>query len=40
MDQNKEVGALKLAKNAHYIDSSNLTLNEVCAIIEEMVYKV
>ena len=29
-DRNKEVGALKIAKDAVYIDTSHLTINQVC----------
>lgn len=30
MDKEKAVGALKVAKDAHYIDTSHLTIEEVC----------
>ncbi len=33
MDKNKKVGALKRAPDAEYIDTSDLTIEEVCAII-------
>lgn len=33
IDKNKTVGALKIAKDAKYIDTSVLTIDEVCAII-------
>ena len=34
MDRNKEEGSLKKAKDARYIDTSDLTINEVCEIIK------
>ena len=33
LDKNKAVGALKIAPDAVYIDTSNLTIDNVCAII-------
>lgn len=33
MDKNKEEGALKIAPDACYIDTSDLTIEQVCAII-------
>lgn len=33
MDKNKKEGALKIAPDALYIDTSNLTIDNVCAII-------
>lgn len=33
MDKNKKEGALKIAQDAVYIDTSNLTIEEVCAIM-------
>ncbi|MBQ9630028.1 MAG: 30S ribosomal protein S1 [Treponema sp.] len=33
IDKNKKEGALKIAKDAHYIDTSTLTIEQVCAII-------
>ena len=33
MDRNKKEGALKIAPDALYIDTSNLTIDNVCAII-------
>ncbi|MCQ2576289.1 MAG: (d)CMP kinase [Treponema sp.] len=33
MDRNKKEGALKIAKDALYIDTSNLTIEKVCEII-------
>ena len=33
IDKNKKVGALKIAEDATYIDTSLLTIDEVCAII-------
>ena len=33
IDKNKAEGALKIAPDAHYIDTSNLTIDEVCEII-------
>ncbi len=35
MDKNKSEGSLKKAEDAIYIDTSDLTINEVCAIIEK-----
>ncbi|MCR5762819.1 MAG: 30S ribosomal protein S1 [Treponema sp.] len=34
MDRNKAEGSLKRAKDARYIDTSDLTINEVCEIIK------
>ncbi len=34
MDRNKTEGSLKRAKDARYIDTSDLTINEVCEIIK------
>ncbi len=33
IDKNKAEGALKISKEAHYIDTSDLTIEEVCAIM-------
>jgi cytidylate kinase len=33
IDKNKKEGALKIAQDAVYIDTSNLTIEEVCAIM-------
>lgn len=33
IDRNKKEGALKIAKDALYVDTSNLTIEDVCAII-------
>ena len=33
MDKNKKEGALKIAQDAVYIDTSNLTIEDVCAIM-------
>lgn len=33
IDKNKAEGALKIAPDAHYIDTSNLTIDDVCEII-------
>ena len=33
IDKNKKVGALKIAEDATYIDTSLLTIDEVCEII-------
>ncbi len=33
IDKNKEEGSLKIASDAVYLDTSDLTLQEVCAII-------
>ena len=38
MDKNKAEGALKIAPDALYIDTSDLTIKEVCAIIENKIY--
>ena len=35
MDRNKAEGALKKAPDAVYIDTSDLTISQVCAIIEQ-----
>ena len=37
MDRNKAEGSLKKAKDAFYIDTSDLTINDVCAIIESKI---
>ena len=37
MDKNKKEGSLKIAPDALYIDTSNLTIEEVCAIIERQI---
>ncbi len=37
MDKNKKEGSLKIADDAVYIDTSDLTINEVCAIIENKI---
>ena len=37
MDKNKKEGSLKIAPDALYIDTSNLTIDEVCAIIEKQI---
>lgn len=34
MDKNKKEGSLELSKDAFYIDTSGLTINDVCAIIK------
>lgn len=36
-DKNKQEGALKIAPDAHYIDTTHLTINEVCAMITSIV---
>ena len=33
IDKNKKEGALKIAQDAVYIDTSNLTIEDVCAIM-------
>ncbi len=38
IDKNKAVGALKIAKDSQYIDTTSLTIDEVCAIIENKIY--
>ena len=39
-DRNKEVGALKIAKDAHVIDTTYLTINEVCdKVISSIIVK-
>ncbi|HZK20144.1 MAG TPA: (d)CMP kinase [Treponemataceae bacterium] len=38
MDKNKAVGALKIAKDAEYIDTSDLTIKEVCEIITSKIH--
>ena len=37
MDKNKKEGSLKIAKDALYIDTSNLTIDNVCEIIEKQI---
>lgn len=37
MDKNKPEGSLKIAKDAVYIDTSDLTIENVCAIIENKI---
>jgi cytidylate kinase/small subunit ribosomal protein S1 len=37
MDKNKKEGSLKIAPDALYIDTSNLTIDNVCAIIEKQI---
>ncbi|MBB5218091.1 MULTISPECIES: 30S ribosomal protein S1 [Treponema] len=37
MDRNKAEGSLKQAPDAVYVDTSNLTIDEVCAIIENKI---
>ena len=37
IDKNKKEGALKIAKDAIYIDTSNLTIDDVCAIIYKQI---
>ena len=39
IDRNKAEGALKIAPDATYIDTSNLTIDSVCAIILEQIFK-
>ena len=39
IDKNKAEGALKIAPDATYIDTSNLTIDSVCAIILEQIFK-
>ena len=39
IDRNKAEGALKRAPEAFYIDTSNLTIDKVCEIILEQIYK-
>lgn len=36
-DKEKEIGALKQAEDAIYIDSSNMTIEEVCEKVEELI---
>ena len=36
-DRNKEVGSLKIAKDAVYIDTSHLTINQVCEKVVSVV---
>ena len=38
IDRNKAVGALKISKDSQYIDTTYLTIDEVCAIIENKIY--
>lgn len=38
IDKNKKEGALKIAKDAKYIDTSHLTIDEVCAIILDKIH--
>lgn len=37
IDKNKKEGSLKIAKDAKYIDTSHLTIEEVCAIIQDKI---
>ena len=37
MDKNKKEGSLKIAPDALYIDTSNLTIDNVCEIIEKQI---
>ena len=37
IDKNKKEGALKIAKDAIYLDTSNLTIDDVCAIIYKQI---
>ena len=37
MDKNKKEGSLKIASDALYIDTSNLTIDAVCEIIEKQI---
>ncbi len=37
LDRNKEEGSLKKAEDAVYIDTSDLTINDVCAIIKDKI---
>ncbi len=37
IDRNKAVGALKISKESQYIDTTYLTIDEVCAIIENKI---
>lgn len=39
IDKTKSEGALKIAPDAHYIDTSNLTIDEVCEIIYHYILK-
>ena len=39
IDRNKAEGALKRAPDSYYIDTSNLTIDKVCEIILEQIYK-
>lgn len=38
IDKNKKVGALKIAPDATYIDTSHLTIDEVCEIIIDKIH--
>lgn len=37
IDKNKSVGSLSISKDANYIDTSNLSIDEVCQKIEETI---
>lgn len=37
IDKNKTIGSLSISKDANYIDTSNLTIDEVCLKIEETI---
>jgi cytidylate kinase len=39
IDRNKAEGALKIAEDAVYIDTSNLTIDMVCEIILNKIHK-
>ena len=38
IDKNKQEGSLKIAEDAHYIDTSDLTIEQVCAIILDKIH--
>lgn len=39
IDKNKKEGSLKIASDAKYIDTSNLTIEDVCEIIISQIHK-
>jgi len=40
IDRNKEKGSLKIVEDAHYLDTSALTLDEVCAKVSGIIDKI
>ncbi|MDA3850700.1 MAG: (d)CMP kinase [Spirochaetaceae bacterium] len=40
IDRNKEKGALKIVEDANYLDTSALTLDQVCEKVSRIIYKI